>query len=357
MINRMMGVVSSIASGRELLPRSRKRSKNKKQSEDPEPATTIHQVVTAMRDAAVPRKLCAQVLGVSPATVGRRLHPPSQPMRGSSRAHDQAACQRMREIVRATNGLVGAQSLGKRCGVPRRVAAVIRKRELRGIELERQARCGTVTVAAPGIIRGFDTMHVSCAEGKRYWLVAADAAVPYRTSILTTSIYDADNVIAALAADFHRHGPPLVLRLDPIACQRTPEVHQLLTGHQVLPLHGPPRHPYYYGQLERQNREHRAWQRALGVVTHAELHDAAEAMRTALNALWARPTLDWCTAEEAWMRRPQIDIDRNELRSEVERRATGLITSGFERLTAQRIATETALIQRGLLTVNQGGPR
>ncbi|MDB4955612.1 MAG: hypothetical protein JWO36_3181 [Myxococcales bacterium] len=55
---------------------------------------------------------------------------------------------------------------------------MIKERELREIELDRQAQCGTVTVAAPGIVRGFDAMHVSCAEGKRYWLVAADASIP-----------------------------------------------------------------------------------------------------------------------------------------------------------------------------------
>jgi transposase InsO family protein len=164
--------------------------------------------------------------------------------------------------------------------------------------------------------------------------------------------YDAEQVIAALIADFERHGAPLVLRLDRIACQRTPEVHQMLTRYEVLPLHGPPRHPYYYGQLERQNREHRAWQEPLGPITHAELCTAAHDMRTALNALWARPTLNWCTAEEAWLQRPTVDIDRAELRVEVNSCTSNLIGSGLEMLSAQRVATEQALIRRGLLTIN-----
>ena len=178
MINRMMGVVSSIASGREPLPRSRSRSKKTKKSEDPEPATTVHQVVTAMRDAKVPRKLCARMLGVSTATVARRLQPPAPPKRTDHTKLNELACQRVREIVRATHGLVGAQSLSKRCGIPRRAAAAIKKRELRELEYERKARCGTVSVLAPGIVRGFDAMHVACVEGKRFWLVAADATVP-----------------------------------------------------------------------------------------------------------------------------------------------------------------------------------
>ena len=351
MINRMMTAVTSIASGREPSPRSRGRS-TKKKSEDPEPATTIRQAVIAMRDAKVPRRLCASVLGVSVATVGRRLHPITRPPRARVRAPDDLACRRVREIVRATHGLVGAASLGKRCRVPRRAAAAIKRRELRDMELERKARCSTVSITAPGIVRGFDAMHVACAEGKAYWLVAADAAIPYRTSIATVRAYDADRVVAALASDFDQHGPPLVLRLDRIACQRTAAVHELLARYQVLPLHGPPRHPYYYGQLERQNREHRAWQRPLGNVTHAELRDAGEAMRTALNALWARPTLDWCTAEEAWLQRPAVYVDRSELRREVERRIAGLVTAGHQPLTAQRSAIETALIDRGLLTIN-----
>ena len=308
-----------------------------------------------MRDAKVPRKLCARMLGVSTATVARRLQPPALTKRTDHTKLNELACQRVREIVRATHGLVGAQSLSKRCGIPRRAAAAIKKRELRELEYERKARCGTVSVLAPGIVRGFDAMHVACVEGKRFWLVAADATVPYRTSIVTVPVYDADHVIAALEADFDRHGPPLVVRLDRIACQRTPEVHQLLTRYQVLALHGPPRHPYYYGQLERQNREHRAWQGLLGDVTHEQLCEAAEAMRTALNALWARPTLDWCTAEEAWLRRPTIDFDRTDLHYEVTRRTEGLVNSGLKHLTAQRVAIETALTERGLLMINHGG--
>lgn len=80
-------------------------------------------------------------------------------------------------------------------------------------------------------------------------------------------------------------------------------------------------------------------------------------MRTALNALWARPTLDWCTAEECWLARPRVDIDRAELRADVERRAAGLLELGTGRLTAERMAIESALVQRRLLTINNGGLR
>jgi len=167
--------------------------------------------------------------------------------------------------------------------------------------------------------------------------------------------YDADQVIAALIADFETHGAPLVLRLDRISCQRTPEVDQVLTRYQVLALHGPPRHPYYYGQLERQNREHRAWYTLLGAVPLHDLADAAQAMRTSLNALWPRPTLDGWTAEQAWCARKHVDVDRRELITDVEHCASRLIAAGLEALHARRIAIESALKERGLLTVNQGG--
>ena len=68
-----LGALTSIVSGPTPSPRSRGRSKKTKPNEDPEPATTIRQAVVAMRDAKVPRTLCAIVLGVSPATIGRRL--------------------------------------------------------------------------------------------------------------------------------------------------------------------------------------------------------------------------------------------------------------------------------------------
>jgi hypothetical protein len=175
------------------------------------------------------------------------------------------------------------------------------------------------------------------------------------TLCVRAAAYDAKHVITALISDFETHGPPLVLRLDRIASQRTPEVEEVLTRYQVLALHGPPRHPYYYGQLERQNREHRGWYALLGRVTLAELANAGERMRTALNTLWPRPTLDGWTAEQAWRVRKPLDVDRRALREEVSHCANGLVTSGLEPLHARRIAIESALTQRGLLTINQGG--
>lgn len=349
MIERMMEVVGGIASGKVSLPRSRGK---KKKAEDPEPAP--HPIVTTMREQRIPTKLCAHVLRVSSSTVRRMKQSPCTPA-DRTRHVDPSRCNEVRSIVRATHGLVGAANLARSTGVSRRRCAEIKRGELREMELERRTRCASVVLAAPNIVRGFDAMHVESLEGKAYWLVAADAAVPYRTSITTVTSYDSASVVRALCADFEAHGAPLVLRLDRIACQRTPDVVALLDSHLVLALHGPPRHPYYYGQLERQNREHRAWYRLLPPVTLCALERAACDMRTSLNALWPRPTLNGCTAEHVWRQRRTVDVDRRELRDEVDRCTSGLMSVGTKPLTARRIAIESALTKRGLLTIHQGG--
>lgn len=350
-IERMLKVVGGYASGKTPLPRSRAK---KTKPEDPEPARIRKEAVIAMREHGAPTELCAAALGVSPATVRRCSATKPRPPR-PTKTYDEAKCKHVRSIVRETHGLIGAAGLGRTCSLPRRICAEIKRRELREMELERKALCASVTIAEPGIVRGFDAMHVASVHGPAYWLIAADAAVPYRTSVATTEVYDAAHVVDALRRDFDSHGPPLVLRLDRIACQRTAEVRQLLSEYEVLALHGPPRYPRYYGQLERQNREHRNWYALLGPRTLHGLAAAGDAMRTSLNTLWPRPTLDGCTAEQAWSQRRAVNIDRRELRTAVEHCTHGLVTAGIEPLRARRIAIESALKERRLLTINQGG--
>lgn len=310
----------------------------------------------AMREQGAPIKLCAAALGISASTV-RRSRCTRSARSTSSRRIDAAACQQVRTIVRATHGLVGAANLRLMSGLPRRICAEIKLRELRELEYERKARCASISIVSPRIVRGFDAMHVACNDARAYWLVAADAAVPYRTSILTTLCYDAESVIAALRNDFETHGPPFVLRLDRAACQRTPEVLRLLEHYEVLPLHGPARHPRYYGQLERQNREHRAWYNRLPLLTAAELAQRGEDMRRILNELWPRPTLAGWTSQQAWDAYTAVDIDRRELRRDVEHRAARLRALGYDALHAQRLAIESALQERQLLHINHGGWR
>lgn len=308
-----------------------------------------------MREQGVPTSLSARALGVSCATVRRHAAGvPRGPRSSRAKVASEAERQRARTIVRETHGAVGADGLRRATGLSRRQCARIKRHELREMELERKARCAGVTIRVPGIVRGFDAMHVWAGDVRAYWLVAADASIPYRTSIRTVPTYDAEQVIAALIADFETHGRPLVLRLDRIACQRTPEVYAVLDHYEVLPLHGPPRYPRYYGQLERQNREHRAWLHYAHTTSLADLAEAGARMRTALNTLWPRPSLDGWTPEQAWRARAEVDVDRQELRNDVERRTTHLIAGGFEPLRARRHATESALQERGLLIINRG---
>ena len=309
-----------------------------------------------MRDDAVPIDLCAAGLGISPSTVRRCQHTPAAPTR-RTKTHCDAAKARVRAMVRENHGLMGAVTLGKICGLPRRLCAAIKKAELRELEYERKAACASVRVTAPGIIRGFDAMHLAAQDSPAYWLVAADASIPYRTTIATVASYDAKHVIETLRADFAEHGRPLVLRLDRIACQRTPEVESFLDEQEVLALHGPPRYPRFYGQLERQNRDHRAWVALLPVTSLRDLQVAGCRMKTTLNTKWPRPSLDGWTPEQAWQARTALDVDRRELRADVDTRARGLVKAGFELLRARRIAIESALTERKLLTINQGGWR
>jgi len=309
-----------------------------------------------MRDEGVPVDLCAAGLGISPSTVRRCQH--ERPARMPRTVHHSEDAQaRVRAQVREDHGLMGARNLARIFGLPRRLCAAIKRAELRELEHERKARCASVHLAAPGIIRGFDAMHMTATDGPAYWLVAADASIPYRTTIATVPSYDASHVIEVLRADFAEHGRPLVLRLDRIACQRTPEVESFLEEQEVLALHGPPRYPCFYGQLERQNRDHRAWSALLPPSSLRDLEVAGCRMKMTLNTKWPRPSLDGWTPEQAWRARTTLDIDRRELRADVNTRTRGLVTVGVELLRAKRIAIESALKERKLLTINQGGWR
>jgi transposase InsO family protein len=239
--------------------------------------------------------------------------------------------------------------------VSRRAAAALKRDELAAMERERRAACSRVEVTSPGVVRGFDAMHVTTASGRRFALVAADACVAYRTSVHLAARYDGAAVAAALAADFAQHGAPLVCRLDRASCHRTDDVAAVLASHGVLALHGPPRHPGYYGQLERQNRDHRAWLRAVGDdLAPGSLVTAMARMRSALNETWRRRSLDWRTAAEIWALRPTMQEDRIALHDEVTDRAARLRADDIDEDLAMRLAIEKALTDRGYLRVTPG---
>ncbi len=125
----------------------------------------------------------------------------------------------------------------------------------------------------------------------------------------------------------------------------------LLRAHGVVPLHGPPRHPRYYGQLERQNRDLRACLDALGRVPAAVLAARCGPLRQALNECWPRHSLGWRTPASVWKERRAMTIDRQAFREDIAARAARLVEQGTTQDLAARFAIEQALVDRGLMHI------
>jgi transposase InsO family protein len=262
---------------------------------------------------------------------------------------------RAAQLVCDLHGLIGASALSHSiAGLTRRAAAAIKAQTLTALERERKAALDQVCVTQPGVMRGMDAMYFATPSGVRYALIAADAAVPYRTTVRVAEHYDASLVAELLEVDIRRHGAPLVLRADRARAHQTPLVQALLARHQILLLHGPPRYPCYYGQLERQNREHRAWLAALSDPPASQLQPLLEHMLSALNALWPRHSLHWKTAAAVWGIRAPITLStRCAFRAEVHNR-TRQIACGLQRSSqpadlAERLAIEQTLQHMGYL--------
>lgn len=360
-VERMMQIAAELVRGVAMPRAPRPKRKKKDPKSDDEPVRQRLERAAELRRMGLSTVLVAALLATSTASL-RRWHARSrrgQPAiagRGPRRAAEPSpkVVQKVEQAVRGLHGLVGAEALRQTVpGVSRRQAAAIKQRTLTVMERERIEGVTRVVVMAPGVVRGFDGMHVATTEAPRWLLPASDAAVPYRTSIAITERYDTAAVVAALEHDIARHGAPLVWRFDRAKAHQTDDVDELLEAHDILVLHGPPRLPRYYGQLERQNREHREWLGALGVLEPHALPTACAQMLEALNGLWRRPTLRWRTAQEVWSERAPVDVDRRELREEVrdeaERLTRKLAPRGDAADLAQRLAIEHALTRRGLL--------
>lgn len=365
MIDRLLGVASGVIRGRVRTSKPRKAT-GEEDGGDDDPDLELSMKVDAERElraAGLPAILACAVLGASAATLRRwrrrlALGAPAPTGEGPTLAAELR--EQVAALVRTLRGLIGAESLRHAVpGVSRRQAARVKRETLAEMERERKAAVERVVVTAPGVLRGFDAMHIPTDEGTRYALVAADAAVPFRTSAVPVETYDGPSVAQVLDEDFALHGAPLVLRADRAKCHATPEVLEVLRRHGVLLLQGPPRHPRYYGQLERQNREHRAWLAMAGRLPTWDLDRLCDEMLLALNAAWPRRTLTWRTSEEMWQARPPIVEDRATLREEVQDRAARIRRRadgrGASAAMAERWAIETALARRGYLRRLQGG--
>jgi transposase-like protein len=375
-IDRLMGVASGILRGQVQTRGRGKKSKPAKEPgssgnepEDPDgEARKRIEEARQLRALGLKRALAAAIVGVAGSTMrrwelrarrGQRVCGRRGP-RSSSKLSTEAAAE-VEKLVRRMHGLCGADSLRMSVpGVSRRQAASVKSDTLRAMETERVAACTRVHVALPGVIRGADQLYVKCADGMRVALLSADGKVPYRTSACVLARYDAAETKRALEIDLNRNGAPLVYRLDRASAHRAPAVLDLLRAHKVLVLHGPPRYPQYYGQLERQNHEHQCWLARRMPVDGNDLDDAVLAhMLEALNGGWRRRSLGWHTAAEAWEARPPIDVDRDALRDEVTDRAARLRKhlegnpDGME--LARRLAIEQALVERKLISREAGG--
>ena len=162
--------------------------------------------------------------------------------------------------------------------------------------------------------------------------------------------------LEALRRDLATGGAPLVWRRDRHRAHRTDSIVRLLDEHGVIVLQGPPHYPRFYGQLERQNRDHRAWLDRVGVLPASALQSECDRMRAAVNERWRRRALGWRTPAEAWALRPTINRGlRDSFRAEVYDRATRIERHlDHDNDLAMRLAIEQALTQRGYLRLERG---
>ena len=204
------------------------------------------------------------------------------------------------EVVKRLHGQIGAEALSHRVAeLSRRQAAELKQAARTEMEKERIARLQRITVTESNVMRGMDQLYVRCGSAQRLLLLASDAHVPYRTSVTACSQYDEEAVLRALQKDLALYDAPLVYRLDRASSHRTPRVRSLLKAHQVLALHGPAHYPQYYGQMERQNREHRAWLGADETIAEENLQRISDEMLEALNCELPRKSRGWQTASRS----------------------------------------------------------
>jgi hypothetical protein len=334
--------------------------------EDNDGRRTLLRESRRMKEAGVSEELAAVAVATPASTLRRwtlreRAGAPLARKRGPGSGSDlsEEKLHAAENRVRTLHGNIGAASLGKAVGIPRRAAAELKARTLTELERERKAASRRVEMTTPGAVRGFDQMYVVTFGGWNFALVSADASIPYRTSIYAATTYSAAEVAAALEQDFETNGAPLVVRLDRAAVHREPRVRALFDSFGVLALHGPPYCPRYYGQLERQNREHREWLDGIEIRDEAHLAVVLDEMRRCLNEHLPRRSLGWCTPAQRWEQRPPLQIDRAAFRDEVaERRAWIALqlteeerSLGFD----QRFAIERTLAAHGLLRVTNEG--
>lgn len=329
-------------------------------------ARAVVDAATELVSAGVPADMAAATVGCSPRTLRRwkaRVQRGEPLRRTRGRRMGPAATGQARAsavaIVRACRGRIGAESLRHVTQLTRSQSREIVASVRTSLETERKAAAAKITITRPHVMRAMDGVHVQTADGKRIALPIADAAVPFKTSVSVHDRYDGDAVALALRGDFDAHGPPLFLRMDRAKQHQVPQVRALLEEHRVLVLHGPPRYPRFYGQLERQNRELREWLGDTASRTHRELMGECEEARRVLNEVFPRRTLGWRTAAEMWNSASSFAVDRVRLAEEVdeEERRIRLELADRPRADdkARRLAIESVMARHGWLIRQEGG--
>jgi hypothetical protein len=355
MTTRIMGLASEVMRGSVPRSRTKRRPTETTSSADDEEALGMHLVARQLDGLGLPRALVARALSIPESTLRRLATTSPKPRPARAKSVSEQAIARAVEDIRELRGLVGAESLRHaHPELSRRQAARIKSETLTAMERERRAAAARVVVTEPGVVRGFDQLDFGHSATPRYALVAADAAVPFRTTTAAVERYDGTSVARVLAEDFERNGAPLVLRCDRAASHSTDEVRAVLAHYGVLTLQGPPRHPRFYGQTERQNRDHRMWLDAFDG-DEDDLQTRLDRMRVALNERWRRPQLRFRTPSEAWTARTPIAIDRRALHANVAARARRLRESGHRDKISidltMRLAIEQELASLGYLRI------
>lgn len=371
-IDRLMGVAGEILRG-QVRPRGRSSGTKKKaessggtnEGEDPDGAEARLAGARRLRGLGLNGALAAAIVGAGASTVRRwalcekrGVRRPSP--RRRSKPIDESARAAALAVLRSLHGSIGAEALSHRIPeLTRRQAAAVKHDALAQMERERLAQLTRIRVTACGVMRGMDQLHVRCEQERAVLLIASDAHAPYRTAAVPAARYDEETVARLIELDIEHNGAPLVYRMDRASSHRTPRIAALLAEHCVLTLHGPAHYPQYYGQHERQNRDHRAWLRGLVPEGVGELDRMAAVMLDALNREWPRRSLNWSTPHELWSARKPLNVDREALHDEVEQRAAGLRAKlegvHDEEELAWRLAIEQALINRRYLTRQAGG--
>lgn len=364
---RMMGLATEWmhkglrSAGRQRGASPKKASPGSESDEDSGAIARLEQVL-ALKATGVSAPLAAAAVGVSAPTARRwsARQGRGQPVcrKRGPRSGSKTAAAATASAIAILNGVhchIGAAPLAKASGLSRRDAAALKAELLTQMELERREQTTKLSVL-PGVVRGFDAVML----GKLPVLVSADGAVPYRTSIIPAPRYDSNGVAAAVAADFETCGAPLVWRVDRAKAHTQQKVLDVLKSHKVLVLQGPPHCPQFYGQLERQNREHRAWLDAAPIDQGMDrLAAECEQMRWAFNELVPRRTLGWRTAASVWRDCTMPKVDRDELLDEVnERRAKleeAVVPGRNYPGLIERLAIQATLTNRGLLRLTKGG--